>query len=87
VEQIAENPYLQYFMGLPGYQEQAPFDASTLVLFRKCITMEMVMEANEFVLAWKDDRKGPPSRGSYGKGRPGKRIWHLRSAGSIRQRK
>ena len=34
VEQIAENPYLQRFYGLPGYQEQAPFDASTLVLFR-----------------------------------------------------
>ena len=33
VEQITENPYLQYFIGLPGYQEQAPFDASTLVLF------------------------------------------------------
>ena len=23
VEQIAENPYLQYFIGLPGYQEEA----------------------------------------------------------------
>jgi hypothetical protein len=39
VEQIAENLYLQYFIGLPGYQEQAPFDASTLMLFRKRITM------------------------------------------------
>lgn len=63
VEQISENPYLQYFIGLPGYQEQAPFDASTLVLFRKRITMEMVMEANESVLSRKDDRKGPPSSG------------------------
>ena len=34
VEQITENPYLQYFIGFPGYQEEAPFDASTLVLFR-----------------------------------------------------
>ena len=24
VEQITENPYLQYFIGLPGYQEEAP---------------------------------------------------------------
>ena len=23
VEQISENPYLQYFIGLPGYQEEA----------------------------------------------------------------
>ncbi len=29
VEQITENPYLQYFIGLPGYQEEAPFDAGT----------------------------------------------------------
>ena len=68
VEQIAENPYLQYFIGLPGYQEEAPFDASTLVLFRKRITMEMVMEANESVLSRKDDRKGPPSSGSSAEG-------------------
>ena len=68
VEQIAENPYLQYFIGLPGYQEEAPFDASTLVLFRKRITMEMVMEANESVLSRKDDRKGPPSSGSSTEG-------------------
>ncbi len=55
VEQITENPYLQYFIGLPGYQEEAPFDASTLVLFRKRITAEMLMEANEYRLAHKDD--------------------------------
>lgn len=24
VEQIAENPYLQYFIGLPGFREEAP---------------------------------------------------------------
>lgn len=38
VQQITENPYLQYFIGLPGYQEAPPFDASTLVLFRKRIS-------------------------------------------------
>ncbi|MQN00729.1 MAG: transposase [bacterium LCO1.1] len=32
---MTENPYLQYFIGLPGYQETPPFDASTLVAFRK----------------------------------------------------
>ena len=69
VEQITENPYLQYFIGLPGYQENAPFDASTLVLFRKRITMEMIMEANEYILAAKDGHKNPPSSGSSGGGR------------------
>ena len=66
VEQIAENPYLQYFIGLPGFREEAPFDASTLVLFRKRIFAEMLMEVNEYLLAPKDDDKDdhtPPSGG------------------------
>ena len=64
VEQLTENPYLQYFIGLPGYQEKAPFDASTLVLFRKRISAEMLMEANEFLLAHKDDNNTPPTSGN-----------------------
>lgn len=66
VEQIAENPYLQYFIGLPGFREEAPFDASTLVLFRKRISAEMLMEVNKYLLAHKDDDKDdhtPPSGG------------------------
>jgi len=35
VAQIQENPYLQYFVGLPGYQMKAPFAASLLVDVRK----------------------------------------------------
>lgn len=67
VEQITENPYLQYFIGLPGYQEEAPFDSSTLVLFRKRISAEMLMEANEYLLAHKDDANNtPPSSGIPG---------------------
>jgi IS5 family transposase len=66
VEQITENPYLQYFIGLPGYQENAPFDASTLVLFRKRISSEMLMEVNEYLLSHKDNddnNNTPPSSG------------------------
>lgn len=67
VEQITENPYLQYFIGLPGYQEEAPFDASTLVLFRKRISAEMLMEANEYLLSHKDDDNStPPPAGTSG---------------------
>lgn len=66
VEQITENPYLQYFIGLPGYQEEAPFDASTLVLFRKRISAEILMEANEYLLAHKDDDKNNPAPPSAG---------------------
>lgn len=50
VEQITENPYLQYFIGLPGYQEEPPFDASTLVLFRKRISADILMEINDYIL-------------------------------------
>ena len=35
VAQIRENPYLQYFVGLPGYQMEAPFTPSLLVEIRK----------------------------------------------------
>ena len=38
---------LLYFIGLPEYQDTPPFDASTLVLFRKRITADMLREANE----------------------------------------
>ena len=35
VAQIRENPYLQYFIGLKCYRSEAPFDASSMVHFRK----------------------------------------------------
>ena len=68
VEQITENPYLQYFIGLPGYQEEPPFDASTLVLFRKRINAQMIAEANEYLLSNQnknddDDNLKPPTGG------------------------
>lgn len=31
VQQIQENPYLQYFVGLPGYQLTEPFAPSLFV--------------------------------------------------------
>lgn len=71
VEQLAENPYLQYFIDLPGCQTEAPFDASTLVWFRKRITIDILNEANEYMLEHKDD-DGP----AVLLGMPGRRkIW------------
>ncbi|RLJ16573.1 IS5/IS1182 family transposase, partial [bacterium endosymbiont of Escarpia laminata] len=35
VAQIQENPYLQYFVGLPGYQMEEPFAPSLFVEIRK----------------------------------------------------
>lgn len=50
VEQIRENPYLQYFLGLSEYQEHAPFEASTLVHFRKRLSLEGIAAINEAVV-------------------------------------
>jgi len=47
VEQIRENPYLQYVIGMEGYRDEAPFDASMMVHFRKRITAKMLQEINE----------------------------------------
>jgi len=47
VEQIRENPYLQYVIGMEGYRDEAPFDASMMVQFRKRITAKMLQEINE----------------------------------------
>lgn len=55
VEQIQETPYLQYFIGLPGYKQEPPFDTSTLVLFRKWITADMLVEANQYLLDRNDN--------------------------------
>jgi len=35
VEQIRENPYLQYFLGFKEFHDEPPFDPSMYVHFRK----------------------------------------------------
>lgn len=65
-EQITENPYLQYFIGLPGYQDRPPFDASTLVLFRKRLDIDVIMESNAYMFDRDEDHTQPPSAPSSG---------------------
>ena len=49
--QIQENPYLQYFCGYPGYDdEKLPFDPSLMVYFRKRVTPEILGEINEMIV-------------------------------------
>ncbi|MEM6254866.1 MAG: IS5 family transposase [Cyanobacteria bacterium P01_D01_bin.156] len=50
IEQIRENPYLQYFLGLHEYSDTPPFDASMMVHFRKRIGLELVISVNESVV-------------------------------------
>jgi hypothetical protein len=46
VEQIRENPYLQYFIGLKSYRNEAPFEASMLVHFRQRLEMDLINKIN-----------------------------------------
>ncbi len=67
VEMITENPYLQYFIGLEYFTNQAPMEASVLTLFRKRITPEMLSEINDYIIGRKkkeDDGNNDPSGGS-----------------------
>ena len=54
VEQIKENPYYQYFIGLPGYEYKAPFVPSLLVEFRKRLDENVLAEINEMIVAYND---------------------------------
>ena len=46
VEQIKENPYLQYFLGMSSHTNEEPFDASMLVYFRQRINIDLVNKIN-----------------------------------------
>jgi hypothetical protein len=58
VEQIRENPYLQYFLGFKEYDEDPPFHPTMFVLFRKRLTKDMIAEVNDAV-ALKEKSKKP----------------------------
>lgn len=47
VQQIRENPYLQYFIGLQGFRRESPFEASMMVHFRCRISAGMLSRINE----------------------------------------
>ena len=49
--QIMETPCLQYFCGMPTYEEKLPFDSSLMVYFRKRLTSEILGDINEMIIA------------------------------------
>jgi len=53
VDQISENIYMQYFLGYPSFTNEAPFDASLFVEFRKRIGIEEVNTLNDKIVALK----------------------------------
>ena len=52
VEQIRENPYYQYFIGMPGYEDKIPFVPSLLVAFRKRLSEDVLNEINEMIIEY-----------------------------------
>ena len=61
VEQITENPYYQYFIGLSGYQQEPPFAPSLLVEFRKRLTADILGEINEMIIEFNHPDDEPPA--------------------------
>jgi len=69
VHQIAENAYLQYFLGFPRFQEGLPFVDSLITHFRKRFSPDILNEVNERIAGNgnrerqqdDDNKKDPPS--------------------------
>jgi hypothetical protein len=49
LQSIAEQPYLQHFIGLKKFTNQAPFDASLMVWFRKRLSAKFMSDINEIM--------------------------------------
>jgi IS5 family transposase len=74
VEQIKENPYLQFFIGLEAFQYSAPFDPSMMVYFRKRLPEAVVNDCNERIVRYglkvirSSDSQGPSDDNGSGGG-------------------
>ncbi|BBO76225.1 hypothetical protein DSCW_36420 [Desulfosarcina widdelii] len=60
VEQITENPYLQYFCGLKAFITESPFDASLFVHFRKRFPADLLSQVNNAIAQKVRERQTPP---------------------------
>lgn len=49
VDQIRQNPYYQYFLGLEAFQHEAPFARTLLVEWRKRIDLKFVIKADDLL--------------------------------------
>lgn len=57
VESIAENPYMQYLIGLPGFQQERPFDPSLMVHFGKRLGPDGLSQINEWTIMPQEEDK------------------------------
>ena len=51
VLQIAENMYMQYFLGFSSFSNKIPFDASLFVEFRNRLGLELTNSLNEKIMS------------------------------------
>ena len=51
VQQIRENPYMQYFLGEAGYHYDIPLDPSSLTYFRKRFTADELKQWNHKIIS------------------------------------
>jgi len=49
VAQIAENPYMQYFLGYSSFTQQEPFSHTLFVEIRERLSMELLSQINELI--------------------------------------
>ena len=67
VLQIAENHYLQYFLGLKAYQDTPLFDPSDLTKWRKRFTADILQDINRMIVDAQNPKKtDPPQAGGKG---------------------
>ena len=74
VEQIRENPYLQYFLGISEYSSKAPFEASMLVHFRQRISDSIVNKINRKIVEKSIKEGGEKKSGKKSKNKKSKKI-------------
>ena len=59
VQAIAENPYMQYFLGLKEFNPEPLFDSSMMVHFRKRFPVNFIADVNEYLCTgkWPNDSR------------------------------
>jgi len=66
LQYIAENPYVQYFLGLSAFEIEPLFDDSMMARFRKRFTPEMIAKINEELYRRTNPPKPPDDGGNAG---------------------
>jgi hypothetical protein len=63
---IAENPYMQYFLGLREFRAEPLFDPSLMTHFRKRFPLDMIEKINEELYRRMNPPKPPEGKGNDG---------------------